>query len=161
MVFRRRYQVVMVGDSARTAAQRSVLSEHRTEEEARTAAAAERRRLEVVRPDDARAWRLQVLRDGEVVHEERPHPEEVPPALGRPPGRGAESPEAAADAAADAAPGDAGPSSAPADPGADAPAAEGEPPPEGPVPDWVIRRFEEAVERERRRGREGPDPEGG
>lgn len=173
----------MVGDSALTAAQRSVLSEHRTEEEARNAAEAERRRLEVVRPDDARAWRLQVLRDGQLLHEERPHPEDVPPVLGRPPGRGAE-PAAQAAEAADAPPepaggptaagaGGAGTAEAPVGLDAEAPgggdeagergpesAAEEEPPPEGPVPDWVIRRFEEAVERERRRGGHGADPDG-
>jgi hypothetical protein len=72
MRFRRRYQVVVQGESGSATAQRSVLSEHRSERDAREAAAQERRRLEVIRQEEAASWVISVMRRDEVIHEERP-----------------------------------------------------------------------------------------
>jgi len=143
--FRRRFQVVVEGVAGQAAAQRSVISEHRTEAEAREAAAVERARLEVIHGGSARSWRILVLRDDETVAEELPSAEGedllavlAPPAPA--PAEDAEAPAPAepAEAPEPAAGEDREPAPAPEPP---------EPPPEGPVPDWVIRRIEESIAR--------------
>lgn len=62
----------MEGESGAAISQRSVISEHRTERDAREAAAQERRRLEVIRAEEAASWVISVVRGGEVLHTERP-----------------------------------------------------------------------------------------
>jgi len=146
--FRRRYQVVVEGVSGQAAAQRAVISEHRSQQDAREAAALERSRLEVIHGGGARSWRILVMLDDEVVAEERPEAE------------GEDLLEAPRPAPA-VTPGE------PADIPAQVPAAEEprepreapEPPPEGRVPDWVIRRFEESIERRGDKEGEGPGEE--
>jgi hypothetical protein len=153
--FRRRYQVVVEGVSGQAAAQRTVISEHRSEQEALAAAALERSRLEVIHGGGARSWRILVMLDDEVLAEEHPEAE------------GDDLLRSAASAAAPAAPAPAAPNGVPAgeagaEEGPPAPPEPPEPPPAGPVPDWVIRRFEESIERrgDREEGepgdREGP-----
>jgi hypothetical protein len=131
--------VVVEGVSGQAAAQRSVISEHRSETEAREAAAVERARLEVIHGGTAGSWRILVLRDDETVAEEVPNAEgedllavlTPPPPAPAP----AEPPE----------PSEAEP---PEEPGEPAAAPEPpEPPPEGPVPDWLIRQIEESIAR--------------
>lgn len=142
------------GVSGQAAAQRGVISEHRSEAEAREAAAVERARLEVIHGGSARSWRILVVHDERIVAEEVPSAEgedllaaaareAAPPAEppAPPPGEAAQEPEAAE-------PGDEEPAPPPEPP---------EPPPEGPVPDWVIRKIEESIAR--RGDREtGPGP---
>jgi hypothetical protein len=150
--FRRRYEVVVEGVSGQAVAQRSVISEHRSEAEAREAAALERRRLEVIHGSGARSWRILVMLEDQVLAEERPEAEgedllrasaarPAPPPAPPPPEH---SEEAAGEDPADEPP---------------EPVEPPEPPPEGPVPDWVLRRFEESIER--RGGREEREPEAG
>lgn len=164
MRFRRRYEVVVEGVSGQAAAQRSVVSEHRSASEARERARAERARLEVIHGASAQAWRVLVEVDGRVVHEERPHAEgedllaaaalaaaeaETEPQPEPAPEPAGEQPAAVRPQAAEPAPG--GPANG-------TPAAP-EPPPSGPVPDWVIRRFEESIARRGEREDRGPRPE--
>lgn len=132
MRFRRRYEVVVEGVSGQAVAQRSVISEHRSEAEAREAAALERRRLEVIHGGGARAWRILVVLDDQVVAEERPEAdgEDLLKTAAREPSEPPEEPRPPP-----------------------------EPPPEGPVPDWVVRRFEESLERRRGREERGPGDE--
>ena len=135
----------MVGVSGHAVSQRSVISEHRSEADARESAALERDRLEVIHGQGAGAWRILVVRDDQVVAEERP--------VGRPDERRA-VPEPAEEAPPEA---DAG------DPGDDpAPPPQPEAWPDmdisGPVPEWVISRVEESIAR--RRERERDDGEG-
>lgn len=73
MLRRRRYEVVVEGLSGQAAAQRSVISDHRSEIEARESARLERARLEVIYGEGARAWRILVVRDDEILAEETPH----------------------------------------------------------------------------------------
>lgn len=72
MRFRRRYEVVVQGESGSAISQYSVISEHRNERDAREAAALERRRLEMIRAEEAASWVITVVRGDEVIHEERP-----------------------------------------------------------------------------------------
>lgn len=72
MRFRRRYEVVVQGESGSATSQYSVISEHRNERDAREAAALERRRLEMIRAEEAASWVITVVRGDEVLHEERP-----------------------------------------------------------------------------------------
>lgn len=72
MRWRRRFQVVVEGEAGAAISQRSVISEHRSERDAREAAAQERRRLEVIRAEEAADWVISVVRGDEVVHVERP-----------------------------------------------------------------------------------------
>jgi hypothetical protein len=131
---RRRYEVVVEGLSGQAASQRSVIGEHRSEAEAREAAAHERKRLEVIYGEGASAWRIVVVRDDEVVAEERPaaspdhqtpepepDPEDVAPP---PPTEREEWPDMDMS---------------------------------GPVPDWVINKVEESIARRRDRERGTPD----
>jgi hypothetical protein len=150
--FRRRYQVVVEGISGQAVAQRTVISEHRTEAEAWESAELERSRLEVIHGGAARSWRILVTRDDEVLAEVRPEADGedlLTPAAPFP------TPEAAPDEAAEP-PDAAAEQERPEEP--EEPMAEGEPPPEGRVPDWVIRRFEDSIERrgEREEGAPGP-----
>ena len=155
--FRRRYQVVVEGVSRQAAAQRAVISEHRSEQGAREAAALERSRLEVIHGGGARSWRILVMLDDQVVAEERPEAEgedllQAPRrAPAQAPGQPADVP--AQVPAAPEAEERHDESSEASEPTSDPP----EPSPEGPVPDWVIRRFEESIER--RGDKEGGGPE--
>jgi hypothetical protein len=76
---RRRYEVVVEGLSGQAAAQRSVVSDHRTEADAREVARVQRARLQVIYGEGADAWRVVVMRDDELVVEENPAPPPPPP----------------------------------------------------------------------------------
>jgi hypothetical protein len=143
---------VVEGVSGQAVAQRAVVSEHRSEADAREAAARERARLEVIHGADARAWRILVVLGDEVVAEEMPSAEgEDLLAAARPAPAPAEPPAAGGDDAGEPAAEGAEPAEAPEPP------PPPEPPPEGPVPDWVIKRIEESIAR--RGDREtGPEP---
>ena len=123
----------MEGLSGHAAAQRSVIGEHRSESEARAAAALERGRLEVIYGEGAAAWRIVVIRDGEVVAEEHPAatPSEREPRP--PPSRHGEPPDEA-------------PTVTPREEWPDMDMS-------GPVPEWVISRVEESIARRRERDR--------
>lgn len=137
------------GVAGQATSHRSVLSEHRAEDDARAAASLERSRLEVIYGDNAGDWRVLVLRDDEVVHREIPAgatvPSEItgeillPPAPDEPEG---EEPPPGADEAPQG--------------GDEEPVPEQEPVPEGPVPDWVLAKFEESIAR--RADREDEEP---
>ena len=120
----------MEGLSGQAASQRSVIGEHRSEADAREAAAHERSRLEVIHGDGADAWRIVVVRDDEVIHEERPAARDEPAA----------DPQAAPEPPA-------GPQEWP------------DMEMSGPVPDWVITRVEDAIARRRDRERAAEDQE--
>ena len=141
------------GLSGRAASHRSVLSEHRSEDDAREAASVERSRLQVIYGENASEWRVLVVRDGEVVHQEIPAPQPDSQAIAGPaPSAPAPVAPAAVDEDAEAE-GEA--ESAPeAEP--DAPP---EPLPDGPVPDWVLAKFEESIARRGER-EETPEPPG-
>ena len=66
MKWRRRFEVVALGTSGSAISQRTVISEHRSEREAREAAGLERRRLEVIRAEEAASWSIQVVRGDEI-----------------------------------------------------------------------------------------------
>ncbi len=120
----------MEGLSGQAASQRSVIGEHRSEAEAREAAAHERKRLEVIYGEGASAWRIVVVRDDEVVAEERPAAS---------PDRRTPEPEPD-----------------PGDPPPPVPTEREEWPDmdmSGPVPDWVINRVEESIARRREKER--------
>lgn len=130
----------MEGLTGPAVSQRSVIGEHRSEADAREAASHERLRLEMIHGESAGAWRIVVLREGELIAEERPAatPDEAP----EPPGPTEDAP----------------PEAPPA------PAGREEWPEldvSGPVPEWVITRVEQAIERrrERERGSAGTTPE--
>jgi len=129
---RRRYEVVVEGLSGQAASQRSVIGEHRSESEARDAAAHERSRLEVIYGEGASAWRIVVIRDGEIIAEERPATTEARRRM---------------DEALDekAPPEPAGPQEWP------------DMDMSGPVPDWVINRVEDSIARRRVRERDDAD----
>jgi hypothetical protein len=83
---RRRYEVVVEGLSGQAAAQRSVVSDHRTEADAREVARVQRARLQVIYGEGAGAWRVVVMRDDELVVEEHPaQPPPPPPPRAEPP----------------------------------------------------------------------------
>ena len=184
-MFRKRYTVVIVGDSGSSAAQRSEVSQHRSERDALLAAQYERERLGSLHGDGTGRYRVVVEREGEVIStgpvaDLSGLPPEI--TLGAPddeleltllesstdPGRthpvirsGASEPAAAAGAATPETASEADPDQPPiaraddevADPGASvaaAPAADDEIP-EGPVPEDILRRFEEAIQREQER----------
>lgn len=144
------------GLSGQAASHRSVLSEHRSEADARESASLERSRLEVIYGENAADWRVLVLRDDEIVHQENPASAadlasitgDIPiPALadeGEGEGEEAPAPEV---------------QDAPApDDGESAPARDDdEPVPEGPVPDWVLAKFEESIARRGQR-EDAPEP---
>ncbi len=149
MKFRRRYEVVVEGVSGQAVAQRSVISEHRSEAEAREAADLERARLEVIHGGGARSWRILVVHDQEVLAEVRPDAEGEDLLRARPVTPSPPPPEPAEEPVEDG--------------GAEAGAAEEaepeeapEPPPEGPVPGWVIERFEDSITRRGEREERGP-----
>lgn len=115
-----------------------MISDHRSEADARETARLERARLEVIYGDGARAWRIIVVRDDEILAEEYPHGGEEPRrrAAERAP-RAQPSPPPVEDAPL---PSEETP--------ADRPRADGTP---GPVPDWVIARVEQSIARQRDR----------
>lgn len=132
----------MEGVSGHAASQRSVISEHRSEADARANAAHERARLEVIYGEGAGAWRILVVRDDEVIARELP--------VGRPEDRSSPRilPEAEEHPGA----------------GGDQPAPQETAPQEwpdmdisGPVPEWVISRVEESIARRRDRERDEGD----
>ena len=84
MKFRRRYQVVVEGVSGQATAQRTVISEHRSEAEAVEAARIERSRLEVIHGGGAASWRILVMLDRQIVAEEVPEAEGEDLLNGRP-----------------------------------------------------------------------------
>ena len=182
-MFRKRYTVVIVGDSGSSAAQRSEVSQHRSERDALLAAQYERERLGSLHGDGTGRYRVVVEREGEVIStgpvaDLSGLPPEI--TLGAPddeleltllesstdPGRthpvirsGASEPAAAAGAATPETASEADPDQPPiaraddevAGPGAARAAAADDEIPEGPVPEDVLRRFEEAIEREQER----------
>jgi hypothetical protein len=182
-MFRKRYTVVIVGDTGSSAAQRSEVSQHRSERDALLAAQYERERLGSLHGDGTGKYRVVVEREGEVIStgpvaDLSGLPPEI--TLGAPddeleltllesstdPGRthpvirsGTNEPAAAAGAGTpEPTASESGPDQPPSaraadeepDPGAAAAAADDEIP-EGPVPEDVLRRFEEAIEREQER----------
>lgn len=120
----------MEGVSGHAMSQRSVIGEHRSEADAREAAAHERSRLEVIHGEGAEAWRIVVIRDGEIVAEERPA------------GRRRAAPAPAAE------PTPAGPQEWP------------DMDMSGPVPEWVISRVEDSIARRRDRDQARDDDAG-
>jgi hypothetical protein len=126
---RRRYEVVLEGLSGQATSHRSVISDHRSELDARESASLERARLEVIYGDGARAWRILVVRDDEILVEEAPH------------GAGDARRQAAEDASARR------------------PVPTGPPPPDpprgdeeaGPIPGWLIAQVEQSIARQRDR----------
>lgn len=168
---RRRYEVVVEGLSGQAASQRSVISDHRSEADARETASLERARLEVIYGDAARSWQILVIRDDEVIAVETPHGGDEPrrraaeraprsrplPEAEEPLPEVEESvvvirpqpeppgPEAGA---RDEPEDDEGPSTADAPP-VPPPAADADRP--GRVPDWLIARVEESIARQRDR----------
>lgn len=147
---RRRYEVVVEGLSGQAASHRSVVSEHRSESEARENASLERSRLEVIYGENASSWRVLVVRDDEVIHQEDPAGAPDQKSIATPPIRAVTPP--GADTAETSEPeGDAEPErEADADPG-------DERAPGGRVPDWVLAKFEESIAR--RASREDDAPE--
>jgi hypothetical protein len=144
---RRRYEVVVEGLSGQAAAQRSVVAEHRSEDAAREDARIERNRLEVIYGEAASDWRVVVVRDDEVVWEERPKGSQGPRLAPTP----VQPPPMPDDPA----------TSPPQAPGrAQQPEAEPQPEPEpepetsGPVPDWLIERVEQSIARSQERERD-------
>lgn len=136
----------MEGLSGQAASHRSVISDHRSEAEARENASLERARLEVIYGDAARSWRILVMRDDEVVAEEIPH--------------GGDEPRRRA---AERAPRSRPRPAIPTKPDADADEPDGPPRADepfnarregdgaGPVPDWLIARVEDSIARQRDR----------
>lgn len=74
----------MEGLSGHAAAQRSVVSDHRTEADAREVARVQRARLQVIYGEGAGAWRVVVMRDDELVVEEHPATASPPPRIAPP-----------------------------------------------------------------------------
>ena len=152
---RRRYEVVVEGLSGQAASQRSVISDHRSEADARENASLERARLEVIYGDGARSWRILVMRDDEIVAVETPHGGDEPRrrAAERAPRSQpvpvADEPTGRAPEADDADPGDDDADDAGAPSASDEPA--GDPDRPGRVPDWLIARVEESIARQRDR----------
>jgi len=68
-MLRKRYTVVVVGEGGMALAQRSEVSRHRSEREARAAADEARGRLAVMHGDRAGSYRVIVERDGEPVQD--------------------------------------------------------------------------------------------
>jgi hypothetical protein len=69
-VLRKRYTVVVVGERGMSLAQRSELSRHRSERDARAAAEEARARLTVMHGDRAEDYRVVVERDGDVLDDD-------------------------------------------------------------------------------------------
>lgn len=153
-----------------------MISDHRSEAEARDNAALERARLEVIYGDGARSWRILVMREDEIVAIETPHggeeprrrsaeraprarmePAPAPPPVAPDPDPDPVPEEVPASEAADAPRPVAG-EPVPDDPGPDDPAGESPGPADRPgrVPDWLIARVEESIARQRERTY-GPD----
>jgi hypothetical protein len=136
-----------------------VISEHRSEVEARENASLERARLEVIYGDAARSWRILVTRDDEIVAEEIPHggdeprrraAERAPRSLPEPEIAPAPPPEAPADPSRSPGPEEAEAGDPPGAP-AERPRERAEGEGSGPIPDWLITRVEESIARQRDR----------
>jgi len=138
---RRRYEVVVEGLKGQAASHRSVVSEHRSEAEARENASLERSRLEVIYGENASSWRVLVVRDDEVIHQEDPAGAPDQKSIATPPIRARTSavPVPDADPEAVVEP------EAPSEGGSGD--AEEERAPGGRVPDWVLAKFEESIAR--------------
>jgi hypothetical protein len=173
-MFRKRYTVVIIGGSGASAAQRSEISRHRSEREALLAAQYERERLGGLHGDGTGKYRVVVEREGEIISTgpvadlaglpseiTHGHPDdELDLQLGdspTDPGRLHAVLHRDEPADPDAPAGTPAPTSVPLP---DAAATNGERPPrppidddipEGPVPDDVLRRFEESLQREEER----------
>jgi hypothetical protein len=177
-MFRKRYTVVIVGDTGSSAAQRSEVSQHRSERDAMLAAQYERERLGALHGDGTGRYRVVVEREGEIIS--------VGPVAdlsGLPPEITQGEPDdelelklvesttdpgrthpiiRAADLEAPA-PADPGPeptaipraagdvADVTEDPVAPGAATAPDEIPDGPVPEDILRRFEEAIEREQER----------
>jgi len=143
-----------------------VISDHRSEAEARENAALERARLEVIYGDGARSWRILVMREDEVITIETPHGGEEPrrrSAERAPRARIEDATPAPPPVAPDPDPVPeevpASAAAAPPEPasGEPEPAAGGPDEPPGPadrpgrVPDWLIARVEQSIARQRER----------
>ena len=178
-MFRKRYTVVIVGETGSSASQRSEVSQHRSERDALLAAQYERERLGSLHGDGTGKYRVVVEREGEIIStgpvaDLSGLPTEI--TLGEPddelelsllesstdPGRthpviraDAEvPPPTVPDAPAAPAVGDDQSTIARAGDevtGLGTPAPEVDEIPEGPVPEDILRRFEEAIEREQER----------
>jgi len=189
-MFRKRYTVVIIGDTGSSAAQRSEVSQHRSERDALLAAQYERERLGSLHGDGTGKYRVVVEREGEVIStgpvaDLSGLPPEI--TLGTPddeleltllesstdPGRthpvirtdtatpeaaptnDAPEPTAAAATDADQTPiaraADDDVSELAAPPSTPAPEDDADKIPDGPVPEDILRRFEEAIEREQER----------
>jgi hypothetical protein len=180
-MFRKRYTVVIIGGAGSSAAQRSEVSRHRSERDALLEAQYERERLGSLHGDGTGKYRVVVEREGEVISEgpvadlsglppeiiegdpddelqlgDSPtDPGRTYPVLGRslPPERAASIDSTPPDQT-DAPTPDEGiePIAAAGVPlEGVTPAADAEELPSGPVPEDVLRRFEEAIEREQER----------
>jgi len=66
-MFRKRYTVVIVGEAGSSAAQRSEVSQHRSERDALLAAQYERERLGSMHGDGTGKYRVVVEREGEII----------------------------------------------------------------------------------------------
>ena len=178
-MFRKRYTVVIVGGAGSSAAQRSEISRHRSERDAMLAAQYERERLGGLHGDGTGKYRVVVEREGEIISTgpvadlsglpseiTHGHPDDAfdlqlgdsptDPGRHHPIIQAAPEPDPAADvvdpdrvvpapeSASIPIPG----AAIPLEPAA-APAADEVP--EGPVPEDILRRFEEAIEREQER----------
>jgi hypothetical protein len=188
-MLRKRYSVVVIGEGGTSAAQRSEVSRHRGEREARAAAEEELERLGVVHGDRAGHYRVILERDGETIADvgvSRPPggpPERTPLASPAPAGAVDDDPAPEGDTASapvldeavlarfldeDLPPADPGPgpdTGGTSEQPVPAPAGDRTRPrerprmpghddiPSGPVPEEVLRRFEDAIAREERRRR--------
>ena len=178
-MFRKRYTVVIVGGAGSSAAQRSEISRHRSERDAMLAAQYERERLGGLHGDGTGKYRVVVEREGEVIsigpvadlsglpsEITHGHPDDAfdlqlgdsPTDPGRHHPIIRSAPETVAEGD-DAVPNAVVPSSDSAStpiPGAAIPLEPAEETvpeevPDGPVPEDILRRFEEAIEREQER----------
>lgn len=135
--------------------QTSELSRHRSEAAAREAAEAERERLVILRPDEAALYRIAVHRDDEVVLDVAVVGDESPldlPPTGPAPAYDVPPDETVYASAESTAELEAVPDPPErAEPSASASASRRPPDdvPDGPVPDDVIARFADSIERER------------
>jgi hypothetical protein len=178
-MFRKRYTVVIIGGAGSSAAQRSEISRHRSERDAMLAAQYERERLGGLHGDGTGKYRVVVEREGEVISTgpvadlsglpteiTHGHPDDAfdlqlgdsptDPGRQHPIIRTAPEPPAAAETAAPDRAVPTSDSASVAIPGAPMPlepsaGAAGDEIPEGPVPEDILRRFEEAIEREQER----------
>jgi hypothetical protein len=173
-MFRKRYTVVIVGEAGSSAAQRSEVSRHRSERDAQIAAQYERERLGGMHGDRTGQYRVTVEREGVVISTGP-----IADLTGLPMSITHDAPAHGVDPQLDSATTDPGrmhpiiaafpgradvPGHAPAD---DSTTSDIRPPgtrvsdddlPSGPVPEEVLRRFEDAIAREQRRQANPEEP---